>query len=148
VITAEQVLYVLAGCQEPPLAEFWFCVIISGAHHRWSDAVQKVVETKEPNYWPFERGELLVLSSEYGREPFGEGRKPSKWSVGTYQTQNFEAAKALSELVRANTRLREGYYRWDGSAWWRPDDQAYGEAHWSASLDGAHNWAHIGGDRG
>lgn len=43
----------------------------------------QIVKLGTPSFWPFEQGEIVVLyGSAFDREPFGEGRKPSKWDVG------------------------------------------------------------------
>lgn len=138
--TAEQVLYVLNGCEQPQLDGLWFCVITAGK--RYDHAAGKVDPKCEPNYWPFQRGELIVLNDEYGREPFGEGRKPSKWDVATYQTQDFERARALSELICGNPRLRRGVYAWDGQRWRRPQDQR-SHLEWSAEDPESELWTTV-----
>lgn len=51
------------------------------------------------SYWPFERGEILLVDKFTGREPFGEGRKPSKWSVETEYVATLAEAQSIRERV-------------------------------------------------
>ena len=52
-----------------------------------------------PVFWPFEQGEI-VFTGPSTREPFGEGRKPSKWDVEYVQCSTLAEALELSEQVR------------------------------------------------
>jgi hypothetical protein len=122
--TAEQILYVLNGCETPDLESLEFCVITGGYGHDLRG--EKLAVGEEANYWPFVRGELLVLN-EWGRETFGEGRKPSKWSVEVFETKDYDAALALSELIKSGLADRDGLYEWSDGLWVRPDDQAGAE---------------------
>lgn len=63
----------------------------------------QIIKLPEPSFWPFSQGEILILhGSQYGREPFGEGRKPAKWSVDCeWFGHDYEAAKRRSDEVRA-----------------------------------------------
>lgn len=106
--TAEQVLFVLNGCEPIDPASLWFCVITA--------------PRADGSWWPCQPGELLVVDGEFGREPIG-GRKPAKWDLSDWYSQDFDAAKALSDLVRGKPKLRKGWWEWDGAAWTRPDDQ-------------------------
>lgn len=48
------------------------------------------------DHWPFYKGEILILSSQWDREVFGDGRKPSKWDV---EGEEFlTAVEAVAEL--------------------------------------------------
>lgn len=52
------------------------------------------------HYWPFERGEVIILEGdEYGREPFGEGRKPAKWDV------ELRPADSLDEAIEIHYEI-------------------------------------------
>lgn len=119
--TAEQVLYIANGCETLDLNQIVFCVITAGSRHHIHGGQIRTAD--EPNYWPFQRGELLALAEPWGREPVGEGRKPAKWDVATYETRDFTAANALSQLIRGDEHLPPGWYDWDGSAWTRRADQ-------------------------
>jgi hypothetical protein len=118
--TAEQILYVLNDCEPLDLEALEFCVITGGYRHDLRG--EKLAAGDRTNYWPFVHGELLVLG-ESGREPFGEGRKPSKWSVGTFHTKDYDAALALSELIKSGMAKQAGLYEWSDGLWVRPDDQ-------------------------
>lgn len=118
--TAEQVLYVLNDCEPLDLEALDFCVVTAGS--RYDLRGNKLPTGEEPNFWPFERGELLVLG-ESGRERFGEHRKPSKWSVGTFETKDYDSALALSELITSDPELQAGLYEWSDGLWVRPDGQ-------------------------
>lgn len=118
--TATQILCALNNCEVVDLEALDFCVITGGYMH--DIHLNPLPAGSEPNYWPFERGEVLVLN-EWGREPFGEGRKPSKWSVTTFETKDFDAATALSGLIKLDPKLPSGLYEWSDGLWIRPDDQ-------------------------
>lgn len=118
--TAEQILYVLNDCEALDLEALEFCVITGGS--RYDMRANKLPPGEPANYWPFLRGELLILG-ESGREPFGEARKPSKWSVNTFETKDYNAALALSELIKSGLANQDGLYEWSDGVWIRPDDQ-------------------------
>ena len=119
--TAEQILFVLNGCEPINPATLWFCVITA--------------PRSDGSWWPCQPGELLVVDSEFGREPIG-GRKPAKWDLSEFYTQDFAAAKALSDLVTGKPKPRKGWWEWDGEAWTRPEDQAAALERWHADQDG------------
>lgn len=52
-----------------------------------------------PVFWPFEQGEILFLNA-WGREPFGEERKPNKWDVEAVTCSTLAEARKLSEATR------------------------------------------------
>lgn len=113
--TAEQILTALNDGEPVDYTTLEWCVITGGFAQ---DIVGgRVVETAEVRYWPFEQGELLILN-DYGREPFGEGRKPGKWSVAEFSTRDYEQALALSQLVKANPGER-GLWKWADGTWRR-----------------------------
>jgi hypothetical protein len=118
--TAEQILYVLNDCEPVDLEALEFCVITAGS--RYDIRGNKLAAGEPANYWPFLCGELLVLG-ESGREPFNEGRKPSKWSVEVFETRNYAAALALSELIKSGLATANGLYEWLDGLWVQPDDQ-------------------------
>lgn len=113
--TAEQILTVLNDGEPVDYGALEWCVITGGFATDYSGG--RVVETDAVKYWPFEQGELLILN-DYGREPFGEARKPGKWSVTEFSTRDYEQALALSNLVKANPSER-GLWEWVDGSWRR-----------------------------
>lgn len=99
-LTAEQVLLVLNDMEPVNLDGLEIVVITHGASQRWNTPAQKFEDVETPNFWPFEQGEILLLD-QYGREPFGQGRKPGKWDVRDQTCDTFEAAQELSAAVKA-----------------------------------------------
>lgn len=49
-------------------------------------------------------GELLILN-ESGREPFGHGRKPSKWNIDIELFDDLDAAIARAEAVAEEVEI-------------------------------------------
>jgi len=117
--TAEQILYVLNDCEPLDLEALEFCVITGGYRHEINGA--KLADGKPANYYPFERGELLVVDA--GGWALPSGRKPSKWSVTTFETKDYDAALALSELIKSGMAKQDGLYEWSDGLWVRPDGQ-------------------------
>ena len=101
--TAEQILTVLHDGKPVDFTTLEFCVI-TGIHR----------SSQRDTYWPFAQGEMIVVS-ESGREPFGEGRKPGKWDVIEHTTTDYEQARALSELAKPGAR--RGLWEWTGGEW-------------------------------
>lgn len=99
-ITAEQALTILNDGEPVDLSALDIVVITHGASQRWDVAKQRMVDVDEPNFWPFQKGEILLLA-ESGREPFGEQRKPGKWDVVETTCAGYDEAIALSEAVKA-----------------------------------------------
>jgi hypothetical protein len=91
--------------------------VITGGYAETSDGRGNRVELAEVKYWPFEQGEMLLLGAS-GREAFGEGRKPGKWSVTEFSTRDHDQALALSQLIKANPTER-GQWEWVDGAWRR-----------------------------
>ena len=91
---ASDVLAVLNGLAPVDLSGLEFCVIT--ATHRDGGT-----------YWPFERGEILVVDRD-GREPFGEGRKPAKWDVDAEYVPTLAEARAIRERVLSEDQRRRG----------------------------------------
>jgi len=118
--TAEQILYVLNDCETVDLEALEFCVITGGS--RRDILGNRLPDGASADYRGFEYGELLILDGS-GREPFGDHRNPSKWSVTTFYTNNCDAALALSELIKLGPVLEDGLYEWSDGLWIRPDDQ-------------------------
>jgi hypothetical protein len=87
-MSPEEVLFVLNELKPVTLDSWTFCVITGRE------------EGAKPSYWPFERGEILVLEPN-GREPFGEGRKPAKWFVTT------EEFDTLAEALACRAQMLE-----------------------------------------
>lgn len=83
---AIDILAVLNGLAPVDLSGLEFCVITN---------------TTRPHdsYWPFERGEILVVDKLSGRESFGEGRKPAKWDVDAEYVPTLDEARAIRERV-------------------------------------------------
>lgn len=96
---ADDILRVLAGLEPVNLDALKFTVITDAG----STAVVngQLVNTGEPRFWPFEKGEILVNDGEGGREPFGEGRKPSKWDVADESFDTLDEALACRSRVLA-----------------------------------------------
>lgn len=85
-IEASDVLAVLNGLAPVDLSELEFCVITATMREGGT-------------WWPFERGEILVVNKVTGREPFGEGRKPAKWDVEAEYVPTLTEARAIRERV-------------------------------------------------
>lgn len=83
---AGDVLAVLIGPEPLDLAALEFCVITATMREGGT-------------WWPFERGEILVVDKITGREPFGEGRKPAKWDVEAEYVPTLAEAQAISARV-------------------------------------------------
>lgn len=84
--------------EETVLAGLIFVVISQGSRYGWSNRDQRFYLTQEPSFWPFAQGEIL-LTFGGGREPFGKGRKPSKWNVAEKEFATYDEAKAFSDTV-------------------------------------------------
>src|SRR5262245_17962773 len=91
--TAEQILTTLNDGEpiDPAALEFR---VITGY----------IASGQRDNYWPFQLGEVIVVDAETGREPFGEGRKPGKWSVLDFATGDYQQACALAEVAKSKPR--------------------------------------------
>ena len=122
--TAEQILYVLNDCEPVDLEALEFCVITGGS--RRDILGNRLPDGASADYRGFEYGELLILDGS-GREPFGDHRNPSKWSVTTFYTNDYAAALALSELIKSGLADQGGMWEWSDGLWVRPDDQAGAE---------------------
>ncbi|MFI7644159.1 hypothetical protein [Nonomuraea sp. NPDC049400] len=96
-LTAEQVLQIINGGEPPNLQGFELCVITGGYTKGFGAGPMagQIVELSEETFWPFERGEILIVDRDSGREPFGEGRKPAKWSVTAVYTDDWDEAWRL-----------------------------------------------------
>ena len=86
--------------EETVLGGLTYVVITEGSRYGWSNRDQRFYLTSEPSFWPFRQGEIL-LTFGGGREPFGHGRKPSKWNVGEKEFTTYDEAKAFSDVVKA-----------------------------------------------
>jgi hypothetical protein len=86
-VNAHEILLTLNDLDEIDFSDLEFCVITG-----------RYGELRES--WPFEIGEILVIDKDYGREKFGDGRKPSKWAVETEEFDSFaEAVKRRNEVL-------------------------------------------------
>jgi len=62
----------------------------------------QLVHLGEVRYWPFRKGEIVVVPQDGYREPFGEGRSLAKWDVDYERFgQDWQAAKRRSGEVLA-----------------------------------------------
>ena len=98
-----RLLRIAAGDDDLDPDNLGFAVITSGYTETAGQGrmAGQIVKFSEPSFWPFEKGEVIVLPDIYGREPFG-GRKPSKWDVGCeWFGRDYEAAERRSDEVRA-----------------------------------------------
>lgn len=78
-----------------------FEVITHGARWAWSNGKQRMYLTTEPCFWPFQKGEILLAWGVGNREPFGPGRKSSKWNVESRGFATYDEAKAFSDVIKA-----------------------------------------------
>lgn len=96
---AEAILLVLNNLTPVDLDPLKFTVITDAGN--WAIRGGEVVETNEPQFWPFEKGEILINDGYGGREPFGERRKPSKWDVADVGFDTLEEALECQRKVLA-----------------------------------------------
>lgn len=82
-----------------------FAVITGGTtrgivtRHR---SLPEIVDLGEVSYYPFEKGEVIVLPKESYREPFGQGRSTAKCDVSEERFgRDWAAAKRRSDEVQA-----------------------------------------------
>jgi hypothetical protein len=62
----------------------------------------QLVNLGEVRYYPFSKGEIIVLPKDGYREPFGNGRSTAKHDVSAERFgHDWEAAKRRSDEVRA-----------------------------------------------
>lgn len=82
-VRAAEVLFVLNELEEPDYWDLEFCVITGGYTETpgTGAAAGEMVRLSWEHFWPFEKAEIIVVSKKTGGEPFGQGRKPSKWGV-------------------------------------------------------------------
>lgn len=119
--TAAQVLYVLYGCEDIDLEALTFCVITAGSRRGVRD--EKLADGEPANYYPFYRGELMILLDPFEREPFGQGRDPSNFSVERFETKDLDVALALSDTLKQDPKVEAGFWEWSDGVWVRPYDQ-------------------------
>lgn len=94
-----RLLHVAAEDDELDPDDLEFAVITGGTTHVVRGG--KVVQADEVSYWPFEKGEIIVLPKEGYREPFG-GRSTAKYDVSEERFgDDWEAAKRRSDEVKA-----------------------------------------------
>jgi hypothetical protein len=111
-LTADEVLYALAGCRTVDLSMLSLQVI-TGTH---------TPATDEPARWPYIAGEILVVDHRRDSAELLGTRNTGDWDTGAiHQTTDLREAVALSALVRGGAE--RGVYTWDGTAWRRPADQ-------------------------
>lgn len=87
-MNADEVLTVLNDLQPVDMTGWVFAVI---------------TDAYNDEYWPFERGEVVVLTGEYEREPLGRLRKPAKWDVHEECFATLAEAQACRDQVLAGT---------------------------------------------
>lgn len=119
--TAAQILYILNDCEDIDLEALTFCVITAGS--RYGVRGNRLSDSEPANYYPFYRGELLILLDPFEREPFGQGRDPSNFSVGRFETKDFDAAVALSNVLKQDPKVEPGFWEWSDGVWVRPYGQ-------------------------
>jgi hypothetical protein len=82
-----------------------FAVITGGTTHVAGDAngpLRGQVIKVPVTYWPFEKGEIVVLPEDGHREPLGAGRSTAKCDVVEERFgRDYEAAKRRSDEVKA-----------------------------------------------
>jgi hypothetical protein len=83
-----------------------FAVITGGSTCRPGDPNGplrgQIVDLGEVSYYPFRKGEILVLPKDSYREPFGRGRSTAKYDVVEERFgHSWEAALRRSEEVKA-----------------------------------------------
>jgi hypothetical protein len=62
----------------------------------------KIFKSREVSFYPFKKGEIIVLPKDGYREPFSPGRSTSKYSVGAERFgHDWEAAKRRHDEVLA-----------------------------------------------
>jgi hypothetical protein len=62
----------------------------------------QTIDLGEVSYYPFEKGEILILPKDGCREPFGRGRSTAKYDVVEERFgHDREAAKRRSDQVKA-----------------------------------------------
>lgn len=88
------------GFDDPAKAGLVYEVIAKGAKERWSNERQKFEPVDTPDYWPFAKGGIHLAFGNGGREPFGMGRKSSKWSVDSEAFGTFAEAMTRAMQVR------------------------------------------------
>lgn len=100
-LTAEQVLQILNGGEPLDIGTLELCVITGGYTKGFGSGPMagEIVNLSEETFWPFERGEILIVDRDSGREPFGEGRKPAKWGVAAVYTSDWNEAQELRQAV-------------------------------------------------
>lgn len=100
-------LRVAADDDDLDVATLGFAVITAGRTLVVGDANNpqtrgKTFRVQEVEFWPFEKGEILVLPEGGYREPFGRGRSTAKYSVVTeWFGRDYDAAKRRSAEVKA-----------------------------------------------
>lgn len=95
-----QLLRTAAEDDELDPAELEFAVITGGT----TIAVMRgeLLRNQPVNYWPFEKGEIIILPKDGFREPLGQGRSVAKYDVSYEQFgHDYAAAKRRSDEVKA-----------------------------------------------
>jgi hypothetical protein len=107
-VSPEEILTVLNGLEPVNTDDWVFCVITRGSREHYNSRTGQIEPRDEESWWPFEKGEVVVLDDEYGREPFGEERKPSKWDLEVEHFDSLADAVACREAVLAGTWKADG----------------------------------------
>ena len=103
-MNADEVLQVLNDL-EPVEMGGWVFAVITDASNLVAGAGRmagQVVKLAEPNFGPFEKGEVVVLADD-GREPCGGERNPDKWDVHVEGFATLAEALTCREQVLAGT---------------------------------------------
>lgn len=117
-LTARDILETLyaQGCED------WIkeiVVITKGSRY----SIHSEGKSETPVFWPFEQGEIVLLTAS-GREPFGDGRKPSKWDVEATTCSTINEARQLSMHVKATPAMFMPDYKKS----WTPEERKRFEA--------------------
>lgn len=101
---AEDILRVLNDLEPVELDGLKFSVITDASSERAGTGrmAGQIVDTGEPSFWPFSKGEIIINDGDGGREPFGEGRKPAKWDV------HEESFDTLAEALECRRKVLAG----------------------------------------
>lgn len=134
-MTAEEALFIAAGCRTVDLDSLHIWVIVGEYRPDPDDGCEPAFDGRD---WPFELGEVLLVESHRdvsGRgytEFGGKGRDISYWHDRALDCVSWRSdlgkAWALSQQVKAGAPA--GIYEWMDGRWQRPSDQDYAYRQW------------------